>query len=86
VPTVTLITFTILHQCRWSCSISLADGGVQAIVNIAPVDAGIRKSRDPIEHVKTLLQEHGWAEATELKKHDKEVCGADLHAGLPVCV
>jgi pyruvate dehydrogenase E1 component alpha subunit len=34
---------------------------------------GIRKSRDPIEHVKTLLQEHGWAEATELKKHDKEV-------------
>lgn len=37
--------------------------------------AGIRRSRDPIEHVKTLLQEHGWADATQLKKHDKQVWG-----------
>ncbi|CAL8465323.1 g4858 [Coccomyxa elongata] len=34
---------------------------------------GIRRARDPIEHVRTLLQEHGFADAQELKRIEKEV-------------
>ncbi len=33
----------------------------------------MRTARDPIEHVKILLQEHGFATAQELKAIEKEV-------------
>ena len=66
-------------QNGWYCCLSTTGdcGGDHAALHFALLNgAGIRRTRDPIEHVKTLLQEHGWAEATELKKHDKEVCVA----------
>lgn len=34
---------------------------------------GIRRARDPIEHVRTLLLEHGFAEAAELKRIEKDI-------------
>lgn len=34
---------------------------------------GIRRARDPIEHVRTLLLEHGFADAQELKRIEKEI-------------
>ncbi len=33
----------------------------------------MRKTRDPIEHVKTLLKEQGFADATEIKRIEKQV-------------
>ena len=35
--------------------------------------AGVRRARDPIEHVRTLLLEHNFAEAKELKQIEREV-------------
>lgn len=34
---------------------------------------GMRQTRDPIEHVKTLLKEHKFADATEIKRVEKEI-------------
>jgi pyruvate dehydrogenase E1 component alpha subunit len=34
---------------------------------------GIRRARDPIEHVRNLLTEHKFAEAAELKKIEKDI-------------
>ena len=35
--------------------------------------SGIRRARDPIEHIKTLLTEHGFAEGADLKKREKQI-------------
>ncbi|KAK9825166.1 hypothetical protein WJX81_000917 [Elliptochloris bilobata] len=35
--------------------------------------AGVRRARDPIEHVRTLLLEHNFAEAKELKQIERDV-------------
>ncbi|KAK9903407.1 hypothetical protein WJX75_004838 [Coccomyxa subellipsoidea] len=34
---------------------------------------GIRRARDPIEHIRTLLQEHSFADSSELKRIEKEI-------------
>ncbi len=34
---------------------------------------GIRRARDPIDHVRTLLLEHDFADAGELKRLEKEL-------------
>ena len=35
--------------------------------------AGVRRARDPIEHVRTLLMENNFAEAKELKQIERDV-------------
>ena len=35
--------------------------------------SGIRRARDPIEHVKTLLTENNFAEGSDLKKREKQI-------------
>lgn len=35
--------------------------------------SGVRRARDPIEHVKNLLTENGFADGVQLKKIEKEV-------------
>ena len=35
--------------------------------------SGIRRARDPIEHVKTLLTENSFAEGSDLKKREKQI-------------
>lgn len=35
--------------------------------------SGIRRARDPIEHVKTLLTENNMAEGSDLKKREKQI-------------
>ena len=35
--------------------------------------SGIRRARDPIEHVKTLLIENKFAEGSDLKKREKQI-------------
>ena len=37
------------------------------------VSVGMRQTRDPIEHVKLLLIDHGFSDATEIKRHEKSV-------------
>lgn len=34
---------------------------------------GIRRARDPIEHVRNLLQEHSFADSGELKRIEKDI-------------
>lgn len=51
------------YQVEADCSARQPDGLL----------AGIRRSRDPIEHLKTLLKECDWADDTQLKRHDKQV-------------
>jgi len=34
---------------------------------------GVRRARDPIEHVRTLLMEHSFADAKELKQMEREI-------------
>lgn len=38
----------------------------------------MRQTRDPIEHVKTLLKEHNFADATEIKRAEKQVRESSL--------
>jgi TPP-dependent pyruvate/acetoin dehydrogenase alpha subunit len=33
----------------------------------------VRRARDPIEHVRTLLMEHSFADAKELKQMEREI-------------
>ena len=35
--------------------------------------SGIRRARDPIEHIKTLLTEHKFADGPDLKKREKQI-------------
>lgn len=35
--------------------------------------SGIRRARDPIEHIKTLLTEHKFADGSDLKKREKQI-------------
>lgn len=35
--------------------------------------AGVRRARDPVEHVRTLLLEHNFADAKELKQIERDV-------------
>jgi len=34
---------------------------------------GVRRARDPIEHIRTLILEHEFAEPGDLKKMEKEI-------------
>ncbi len=34
---------------------------------------GIRRARDPIEHVRNLLQEHSFADSNELKRLENDI-------------
>ena len=44
--------------------------------------SGIRRARDPIEHVKTLLTENKFAEGSDLKKREKQI---KREVCLPLC-
>jgi len=59
------------HGCHPAAASSMSDKKERQITMCSC--AGMRQTRDPIEHVKTLLKEHEWADATQLKKFDKKV-------------
>jgi hypothetical protein len=46
---------------------TLLEGGVTLWLQ------GIRRARDPIDHIRTLLLEHDFADAKELKQIEKDV-------------